>query len=203
MLQESGDITRAVRRWSEGDADAPRDLESLLEPFLLQLLRQIRRRITRPLQARIDSQAIVNAALNSFLTGVRKQEFPLLKNRQDVKKVLTLLVRRTLTDEVRRHTRAKRDPSLEVRDATGLPQNVTAPSDPDAALLAGDLTVWLQEKLASLHIEDETTIRIVELRLEGLPNADIADQLGLSLGQLRKVLRQLRQRWDEDKREEE
>jgi RNA polymerase sigma factor (sigma-70 family) len=198
MSEPTGDITQAVRRQAAGDDDAPRDLESLLEPCLLHLLRQIRQRISGPLRARIDSQAVINAAFNSFLTGVRRQEYPLLKNREDVKKVLTKIVHRTLTDEIRWHKRRRRDPALEVRDETGLPQNLAAAPGPEAALLAGDLAAWLAEKFASLHIEDETSIRIVELRLEGLPKADIAEQLRLSVGQVRKILRQLRQRWDEE-----
>jgi RNA polymerase sigma factor (sigma-70 family) len=198
MSEPTGDITQALRRLSHGDGNAPGELESLLKPFLLQMLRWIRRRISGPLQARIDSQALLNAALNSFPTGVRKQEFPLLKNRDDVKKLLREIVRGTLTDEVRRQKRIKRSPDREVRDETGRPQNIAAPADPGTALLAGDLAAWLEEKFASLHIEDETTIRIVELRLEGLPNADIADQLGLSVSQVRKILRLLRERWDEE-----
>src|SRR6266404_5287704 len=99
-----GPITAALERWKQGDASAQFDLEKLLRPFLWQMIRLVRRQVDTRLKARIDSVAIVNAALNSLLTGIAKDEFPALRNHQELQKVLTCFVTRILIDEVRFHT---------------------------------------------------------------------------------------------------
>jgi len=183
-----GSITDAVRRWKNGDQDAQFELVSRLRPLLVELLELVRRHRAPSLQARIDSEAVVNQALHSFLTGVRQGEFPLLQNRQDACKLLTALVVRTLNDEIRWHKRQKRDVSREQASAEGRPEQLPDPRPPDPEV-AADLTGWLEKLLAALRPVHEKAIEIVKLSLEGLTNYDIASQVGLGLRRVQ-VLKQ-------------
>lgn len=196
----AGDITHAVERWRRGDAAAQFDLERWLHPFLLHLIHLVRRRVDTPLQARIDSEGVVYAALNSFLTGVRKDEFPVLENRDDIKKILTTLVRRTLSDEVRWNNRERRSPTREVASADGQPRDAAVP---ETAALADDLAAWLEKLVAVLRQHDERAIEIVRLSLEGLSNVDIAGQLGLGLRRVQLLKKQMCEHWDEVTRQED
>src|SRR5688572_26873080 len=136
----TGPITNAVRRWQQGDASAQADLDRVLQPFLARMLYLVRRHRAGGLQARIDSAGVVNGAFKSFLSGLPKNEFPWIENQQDVRKLLTTLVKRQLSDEIRHHTQDKRTPAheqlsvLEVSGTTGL--------DSAAEL---DLTDWLEK----------------------------------------------------------
>ena len=97
----SGPITRAVEQCKQQqDARTLYELERALQPFLQEMIRLVRRRRKAALQARVDSQAIINAALHSFIKGVGNRQFPQLQNQEDVKRVLTTLVVRTLLNEV-------------------------------------------------------------------------------------------------------
>jgi DNA-directed RNA polymerase specialized sigma24 family protein len=188
----SDSITDALQRWREGDENAQIDLEIKLRGLLLDLLRLVRRRVNAPLKARIDSQGVVNAAWNSFLTGIRKDEFPILASRANVRAILTDLVKRTLGDEIRWHTRQKRSPEREEPSEAGQPNHL-----PDADSMTPDLTAWLdnlEEVVCPVH---EKAIEIVEGSLNGLSNNDLARQLGLTLGNVQRLKKKMHLRWQD------
>lgn len=191
----AGSITHDVLRWRDGDRRAQFDLERDLRPFLLRLVRRVGRRLDTPLKARIDSQGVVYAALHSFLTGVRKNEFPALDHRGHVKKVLTRLVARTLGDAVRWHRRAKRTPEREVPAADGAPGNL--PARADVGPVVADIAGWLDRFEAAVCPVHRKAPVILELSLKGLTNADIARRLGLGLRAVQLVKQQMAARWEE------
>jgi len=190
---EVDSVGQAVHRLEEGELDAQFPLVSMLQPFLDLLLSLVRRRRGAALQARIDSQAVVNDALNSFLTGVPKHEFPLLENREQVKKVLTTLVLTTLSDEVRKHRRQKRTPVREQASAGGRPEDLPDPKTigPVADTLRADLAPWLEEVVEELRSEHERAIDIIELSYQGLSNNDIARKVGLGVRRVQLLKRQM------------
>lgn len=175
-----GPITQALAGCERGDAGAQINLVEALEPFLAGMIRLVRQRVDAPLKARIDSLGVVNEALNSFLTGLQKQEFPNLQDREGVKRTLATLVERTLIDHVRRHRRGKRSAYAEEGDAG---QQATA-SQPDLAGTENDvgpyLAAWLDEFVAAVRPVHAKAIDIVRLSLEGLDNEEIAREVGLS-----------------------
>jgi DNA-directed RNA polymerase specialized sigma24 family protein len=196
-----GEITEAVQRWRQGDAAAQFDLERWLHPFLLHLMDRVHHRLAgTALQARIDTEGVVYAALHSFLTGVRKDEFPEVACRDDVKKILTTLVSRTLSDAVRWNSRQRRSPAREVACDEGLPRQAAAV--PAVADLEEDLAAWLEKMIGVLRRHDERAISIVRLSLEGLSNTDIAQEMGLGIRRVQVLKQQLKDRWDQALREE-
>jgi DNA-directed RNA polymerase specialized sigma24 family protein len=178
-----GSITDALDRWRGGESAAQFDLERALQPFLLDLLSLVRRRRGKPLQPRIDSQAVVNEAWGSFLTGVRKDEFPTLQDRKDICRVLTTLVTRTLCDQIDWHTRQRRSPAREEGSPDGAPRHLADARRPAAneQSTAEEFADWLarfEELLRSFHPK---AMDIVELSFQGLANCDIARSVGLSV----------------------
>ena len=72
----SGDITSTTARCRRQDPQAPSDLEKACSRSLREWFRLVRRRRPNTQRARIDSEALVNAALHSFVVGVQHQSFP-------------------------------------------------------------------------------------------------------------------------------
>jgi hypothetical protein len=201
-MSEPGDITEAVHRWKDhdpGDGNDASDLEHVLRPFLMQLLALVRRRRPATMQARIDSEAVVNQALKSFLSGVPKGEFPILNNRDDVLKVLRTLVLRALIGEKRTHCRGKRSVFREQPHEAPLPEAVTTGEGLTTA--AGQLLPgakeFLEALLPVLRPVDPRAIDIVEMRLEGLSNNEIADQLGIGPRMVQVIRQKMKDAWEQ------
>jgi DNA-directed RNA polymerase specialized sigma24 family protein len=193
----SGPITDALDRLKKGDPNAPFDLQRELQPFLLEMIRLVQRRRVALLNARIDSHAIVNDALHSFLTGIPKGEFPALSNHEEVKKALTSLVTRTLCDQIRWHRRKKRDVGLE-QQGGGIPLEAI-PDAKELAATAGDLACdlasWLDQLRAFVRDVHPKAIDIIELSLQGLDNNDIAAVLSLAVRTVQKIKQDMFLAW--------
>lgn len=194
-----GPITDALEHWKQGNDDAQFDLERALRPFLRDMLRFIRRHREALLIPRIDSEGVIYAALNSFLTGARKDEFPAMQNQEEVRKVLTTLIIRTLHDEIKWHTAQKRTPHREqpsenhdeLFGATAKGQQAQAGSSPS------ELAGWLENFLNVMRRVHPNAIDIVTLRIEGLTNQEIKDELGLGLRRVQMIIQDMRMAWEE------
>lgn len=192
-----GPITIALDRCKQGDPQGALDLERELRPFLLDMIRRVRRHVQGPLQARIDSHGIVYEALNSFLTGIAKEEFPALRNREEVCRVLTALIDRTLRDEVRWHRRLKRTPYLEQPLDSPMTQALADAKERGTAAggMTPDLAAWLEKLLATVRPVHKKAIEIVSLSLEGHSNQEIREALGLGLSTVQEIKRRMYQAW--------
>jgi len=187
----SGPITQAVERCKQQqDSGTLSELERALQPFLQEMIRLVRRRRKTALQARVDSQAIINAALHSFIKGVGNRQFPQLQNQEDVKRVLTTLVVRTLLNEVAWSQSLQRDVEREQR----LPEQ--EPSEGAARLLDPTFADWLEAFLAVVEGVHPKAEHIVCLSLEGYANEEIAAKLGLSTRWVQRTKQAMRAAWE-------
>jgi DNA-directed RNA polymerase specialized sigma24 family protein len=195
----SGPITHAVERCKQQqDSEALHELERALQPFLQEMIRLVRRRRKTALQARVDSQAIINAALHSFIKGVGSRQFPQLQNQEDVKRVLTTLVVRTLLNEVAWNHSQQRDVAREQRldedGMRGLPEK--ASSGDATRLLDPTFADWLEAFLAVVEGVHPKAENIVCLSLEGYANEEIAARLGLSTRWVQRTKQAMRAAWE-------
>jgi DNA-directed RNA polymerase specialized sigma24 family protein len=112
---------------------------------------------------------------------VQKHKFPLLESRERVRKVLTTLVKRTLTDEIRKHRRRKRSPAHEQASASGRPEHLPdlRTFGPEVETLNAELPLWLDWVMEEVRGVHEKAIEIIELSHLGFTNTDIARQTGL------------------------
>jgi DNA-directed RNA polymerase specialized sigma24 family protein len=183
-------ITHAVQDWRNGDEHGAFELDRLLRAELLAFIRRHRNPRYR---ARIDSEAVFNAALKSFLSGVVKDEFPMLRDRRDVQRLMMRFASCVLKDEVRWLQTRKRDPAREVDMAASLVVASCEPT-PDQSVMAREY--W--EKFPDVvRRVDERAMEILELRLEGLNNTQIADRLGLGVRMIQKIVQRMVEAWDE------
>lgn len=185
-------ITQAVRDWQDGDERASYELDRRLRADLLAL---VRRRRDKRLQARIDSEAVVNAALKSFLSGVAKDEFPRLQDRRDVRSLLTRFAICVLRDQVRAERADKRDARRDVVGQESLAcqlSDVASPT-PEECALAMEYWEKFPDVVRGVH---EKSIGILELSLEGLNVTQIAHELGLGIRTVQLIIQHMIEAWN-------
>jgi DNA-directed RNA polymerase specialized sigma24 family protein len=183
-------ITHAVQDWRDGDELGAQQLDRLLRVELLAFIRKHRNPHYR---ARIDSEAVFNAALKSFLSGVVKDEFPRLRNRCDVRRLMMRFASCVLKDEVRWLQTEKRDSARETPLADCLTAVSSEPS-PEQCAIAREYWEKFPEVVRGV---DERAMDILELRLEGLNNTQIADKLELGVRMVQKIVQRMVEAWDQ------
>ena len=185
-------IARAVQVWKNGDHDGAIDLDRRVRAELLALVRRNRNSALRP---RIDSEGVVNAALKSFLSGVRNDEFSTVQNRRDVERLLTRFTLCVLKDQIREALADKRTIAREqTMDAQGAPQPADA-SQPTAQECAMAVEYWekFPEVVRGVH---KNAMDVLELSLEGLTATQIADKTGMGVRTVQKIIRRMIEAWN-------
>jgi len=193
-----GAVTRWIGDLKAGDVAA---VQPLWEQYFERLVRLARARLRRTPHtgAEADEEDIALSAFDSFCLGASRGRFPLLKDRDDLWRMLVVITRRKALDHLRRHTRAKRraDRVVEAEalegldgDASGLAALVgTEPSPEFAAMVAEEYRRLLE------ILGDDQLRRIAVMKMEGYTNEEIRVQLGCALRTVANKLELIRTLW--------
>jgi DNA-directed RNA polymerase specialized sigma24 family protein len=184
-------VTQALHDWQRGDQRGSYELDRRLRADLLALVRSRR---SQRYQGRIDSEAVVNAALKSFLSGAAKGEFLELNDRVDVKRLLAHFALCVLRDQVRGLQAAKRDARRDVCEPELVSQHAADLKQPTPEECAMAVEYWekFPEVVRGVH---EKSIEILELSLEGLSAAEIAQELGLGVRTVQLIIQRMIEAW--------
>ena len=151
-----------------------------------------------------DEEDIVLSAFHSFCQRARRNQFPDLRDRDDLWRLIVCITERKVCDQVRADRRQKRGGGdvagesvfLQAGDASGIGgiQQV-AGHEPTPEFAAE--TAEAIERL--LRILDDDELRLIAARkLEGFSNAEIAAQLGRSIPTVERRLKLIRGIWEKD-----
>jgi RNA polymerase sigma factor (TIGR02999 family) len=166
--QESGEVTKLLRAWSDGDADA---FERVL-PFVYEELHRMAARYLAGERSNITLQP--TALINELCLRLLGWDAVHWQNRGNFLGVSAKMMRRVLVDIARRRHAERRGGSDAVRvslDGIDVPA-----SEPGADLLAVDMALQL------LAVEDPRKAQVVELRFfGGLSIEETAEALGISV----------------------
>jgi RNA polymerase sigma factor (TIGR02999 family) len=178
MLSAPSEITRLLRRWAEGDADA----FDLLVPIVYDRLRQLaRQRLRGAPGATLDTTGLVHEAYLK-LAAVPQAT---LRDRSHFLALASRVMRNLLTDHARARRAAKRGGGAE---ALGLIEEAAWMPDDDLDQIAA-----LDEALQRLEAMDARQSRILEQRyFGGLSLEETAEALGVSLATVKRELRSAR-----------
>jgi RNA polymerase sigma-70 factor (ECF subfamily) len=187
------DSVDLLARWRNGDRLAG---EELFSRYTEQLLALARRQLSPRLAPRFDPEDVVQSAYRSFCAGVADGRF-LLQRSGDLWRLLAKITLHKLYHQVAHHTADKRSIAREQLFATAsqldnLDAEIVArgPSPVDVAIAAEEL----ESILRKVRPPDR---RIVELRLQGCTNTEVAAAVDRSDRWVRRVLEQLEQRLEE------
>jgi DNA-directed RNA polymerase specialized sigma24 family protein len=185
-MSSAGSITRLLHRIQGGDAVA---WDRLYERLLERLLALARKRLLTPVRARNDAGDVVAMTLHSLFRGIKDGRFTRLRDRNDLWRLLAILVRNKAYDLV--HKRPPL-PTCPVGAEDGW-----EPEDSDlpvAVAVQGEMEV---QRLLGLLPDDR--LREIAIRvLEGYTQNEIAAMLRCSCCTVERKLRCIRKLWSQE-----
>jgi RNA polymerase sigma factor (sigma-70 family) len=185
-MSESAEDPSLLGLWRAGDEAAAR---KLFDTYVERLVALARRRISQRLASRVDPEDIVQSVFRTFFGRVRAGQFHIDDQDDLCKLLMRITVHKTLR-QVAFHKAAKRDPSHETGQGEHshemLMELLDREPTPDAAVAFLD---HLEHFLARQRPQDR---KILELRLQGFDNQEIARQLEISDRTIRRVLERIR-----------
>jgi RNA polymerase sigma-70 factor (ECF subfamily) len=169
-----------------GDEDAARQI---VERYVDRLVALARQRLSPRLARRFDPEDVLQSVFRTFFDRARAGQFH-VEGPDDLCKLLTRITIHKTFRQVAFHRAAKRTPEREaVQDADNGPDILELldrePSPAEANLFVDQLEGLLKE----IRPDDR---QILEMRLLGHTNAEIAAQLGISERTIRRLMERLR-----------
>ncbi|GIW79371.1 MAG: hypothetical protein KatS3mg105_1178 [Gemmatales bacterium] len=172
--------------WQAGDEEAARQL---FDQYVDRLVGLARRRLSQRLASRVDPEDIVQSVFRTFFGRLKEGKFRIEEQDDLCKLLMRITVHKTLR-QVAHHKAAKRDPSLETAQGEHSHEMLMALLDqeptPDTAVAFLD---QLEHFLAQLRQQDR---QILEWRLQGYNNEEIAQRMNLSERSVRRVFERIR-----------
>jgi RNA polymerase sigma factor (sigma-70 family) len=175
---------------------------SLWSRYHAGLMRLAGRRLKRGSKAVVDEEDIALGAFHSFLRRCREGDYPHIRHRDDLWRLLVAITIHKANNQVRDQRRLRRDVRRQgTGDADGdiesdqyRLEHLTSP-DPPASLLA-----TLSDSLNQLfsRLPDGELRSMVLYKLEGYTNREIAEKLGRSRPTIERRLRLIREIWREE-----
>jgi len=172
--------------WRGGDEAAAR---KLFDTYVERLVALARRRISQRLAARVDPEDVVQSVFRTFFHRVKEGQFSINDEDDLCKLLMRITVHKTLR-QVAFHKAAKRNLGLEVDQGPDPQERLQEllgrePTSEDAVAFLDQLEHFLNR----LRPQDR---QILEMRLQGYSNEEIADKLGIYDRKIRRVIERIR-----------
>jgi RNA polymerase sigma-70 factor, ECF subfamily len=167
----------------QGDEAAAR---KLFDRYVDQVMRLAKRHLGRPAAARVDADDIAQSVFRTFFHRAKQGQFTVEEPDDLCKLLARITVHKTLR-QVAFHRRAKRDATAE----TGEPHEIlmnrlsAGPTPQEAVAFVDQLETFLRK----LQPVDR---QILELRMQGYNNLEIAEQLDISDRKIRRLMERVR-----------
>jgi RNA polymerase sigma factor (sigma-70 family) len=169
-----------------GDQQAAR---KVFHAYVNRLLHLARERLSQRLARRIDPEDVVQSAFRTFFLRVQAGQFT-FDEEDDLGRILTSITVHKVLRQVAFHRAAKRDPG---REAEAPAEAASEALQVCAAGPAPEATVAFLDQLERLHSWlSPRDRRVLEMRLQGHGNDEIARELGTSDRHIRRVLKHIR-----------
>ena len=175
-----------LRRWQAGDQNAAVEL---YDRYCERLLALARRRISQRLASRVDPEDVVQSVFRTFFDRAKAGKFT-IEDPDDVCKLLARITLHKTLRQVAFHKAAKRDPSAETGQGSDGQERLLEVLDREPTPEAANAFVdELEHFLNRLRPEDR---QILELRMQGYNNLEIAEQLSVSDRKIRRLMERVR-----------
>jgi RNA polymerase sigma-70 factor (ECF subfamily) len=161
----------------------------LFDTYVERLMALARKRISQRLASRVDPEDIVQSVFRTFFGRLKEGRFEIADQDDLTKLLMRITVHKTLR-QVAYHKAAKRDPSLETGQddsaCAGLLELLDREPSPEDAVTFCD---QLEHFLSKLRPQER---QILEMRMQGYSNEEIADKLGIYDRKIRRILERVR-----------
>ena len=184
----SGSVTCWLDGARDGDSAATQELWNRYFARLVGLARVRLRGIRRV----SDEEDVALSAMKSVLVGIERGKFPQLNDRTGLWPLLVTIVARKAKTQLRWQYAQRRSPRAEDHNVD-LPEVVANEPTPEFALEVAEEIDRLAGKL-----DDETYRQLVQLKIEGFTNEEIAEKMGVSTFTVYRKLRIMRRVWESE-----
>jgi RNA polymerase sigma factor (sigma-70 family) len=200
-LEGEGSVTLCIGDLKTGGDGAA---QFLWERYFDRLVRLARASLrTTPHRGAVeDEEDAALSAFDSFCQGVAKGRFPRLGDRDDLWRLLVVITRRKVLDQLRRQSAGKRDARRVVSESAltgedaegdGGLDHITGPEPtPEFAAMVAEESRRLLDRL-----QDETLRQVAIWRMEGYTDDEVAARLGCSRSSVQRKLSRIRQLWSD------
>ena len=197
-MTSEGSITRWIGKLKEGDEAAA---QNLWERYFERLVLLGRKKLgTNPRRAG-DEEDVALSAMDSFFQGARDGQFPKLKDRDNLWRLLVVITARKAADHVEHERRQKRgggnlitesalDAAVE-GEQRGIEAIIGVEPSPEFAFMVVE-----QLEVLLARLEDSVAREVATMKLEGYANKEIAAKIGCSLRTVERKLWVIRIKWD-------
>jgi RNA polymerase sigma-70 factor, ECF subfamily len=186
METESAETRVLLDMWRAGDEEAAREL---FDRYADRLLALARSRISARLNSRVDPEDVVQSVFRTFFFRVKEGKFS-FHDQDDLSKLLVRITVHKTLRQVEFHKAAKRDPGMEAPqddiDHDRIKQVLDSQPTPQAAV------TFLNELEHFLGRLTKDEREILELRLQGYSNREIAEKLNIYDRKIRRVLERVK-----------
>jgi len=169
--------------------DDPVAARQLVDRYLDRLVALARRRLSQRLASRVDPEDVVQSVFRTFFCRAREGKFQ-IKDQDDLCKLLMRITVHKVLKQVEHHTAGKRDPHLEIEQGSRTLERMQAllakEPTPEAEVLFLD---QLEHLLSKLQPKER---KILEMRMQGYNNEEIAGELDVSERTIRRVVERMR-----------
>jgi RNA polymerase sigma factor (sigma-70 family) len=185
-MAEPAEDKNLVSQFRKGDQDAARQI---VDRYLERLLTLARRRISQRLASRVDPEDIVQSVFRTFFGRLKDGQF-VFDDQDDLCKLLMRITLHKTLRQVAYHKAAKRDPSQETPHGEHHHEQLMAVFDEEPTQEATVAFLdQLEHFLGQLRPQER---EILEMRLQGHSNEDIATKLGIYDRKIRRVIEHVR-----------
>jgi DNA-directed RNA polymerase specialized sigma24 family protein len=196
--EEKGSITRWIDDLRAGN---PAAASPLWQRYFEQLVQLAGATLGATPRAVVDEEDVALSAFESFSRGLVDGQYPELRDRTDLWRLLVVITARKAIDQLQHEGRQKRGGGRVVGEtvlegATGrdgpraLDLVVSREPSQEAIAIFAEQCQRLFESLG-----DESLCRVVSLRLEGLTSEEIAERLGCNRRTVTRKLELIRETW--------
>ncbi len=185
-MSDASEDRYLVDLFRHGDQDAARQI---VDRYLERLLTLARRRISQRLASRVDPEDIVQSVFRTFFVRLREGQF-VFDEQDDLCKLLMRITLHKTLRQVAYHKAAKRDPGQETPHGEHHSEQMLAlvNEEPTQEATVAFLD-QLEHFLSQLRPQER---EILEMRLQGHSNEDIAAKLGIYDRKIRRVIEHVR-----------
>jgi RNA polymerase sigma factor (sigma-70 family) len=192
------DVSRWISQLARGDESAA---QRIWERYFHRLVILARGQMDGLPRRVVDEEDVALSAMHSCYRRIAAGQYPELKNREDLWRLLVRIVAHKALDQLRFARRVKRgmghvrgestfDSPKDASQSRGIEQVLGNEPTPELAALTAETC---QQLLAQL---DDSLRAVVLYRLEGYSNVEIAEKLGCALRTVERKVALVRQRWE-------
>ena len=172
---------------------------NLWNHFAGKLCDAVRRRIRRDTRRLYDEEDAAQSAFHSLCRGVSEGQFPDLNDRDSLWRLLLVIALRKVNKRHRFDLQERRDVRRTSGDArlADSEEGLSSVDEVSTGLPGPDLAAEFVDTYELLlgQLDDEMLQRIVELKLEGFTNIEVADELNCTRKTVQRKLEMVRRAW--------